>query len=73
MNINVMAKFLFKSNYQKRFENGKLTSVSYSVYDFHNITLGSGDQDSLDNSIVEVFIQGILGVKPIRLFDENDK
>lgn len=68
-----MAKFLFKSNYQKRFENGKLTSVSYSVYDFQNITLGSGDQDSLDNSIVEVFIQGMVSFEAVKKEIDNDK
>lgn len=68
-----MANFQFKSNYQKRFENGKLISVSYSVYDFQNITLGPGDQDSLDNIVIKVFIQGMVSFEAVKKEIENDK
>ena len=68
-----MANFLFKSNYQKRYENGKLTSVSYSVYDFQNIPLGSGDQDSLDNIVVKVFITGMVSFEAVKKDIDNDK
>lgn len=68
-----MANFQFKSNYQKRFENGKLISVSYSVYDFQNITLGPGDQDSLDNIVIKVFIQGMVSFEAVKKEIDNDK
>lgn len=68
-----MANFLFKSNYQKRYENGKLTSVSYSVYDFQNIPLGSGDQDSLDNIVVKVFIKGMVSFEAVKKDIDIDK
>ncbi len=68
-----MANFRFKSNYQKRFEQGKLISVSYSVYDFQNIPLGGGDDDSLDNIVVKVFIQGIVSFDIMKKEIDNDK
>ena len=68
-----MANFRFKSNYQKRFENGKLISVSYSAYDFHNIPLGPGDEDSLDNIVVKVLIQGIVSFDVMKKEIDNDK
>lgn len=68
-----MANFRFKSNYQKRFEQGKLISVSYSVYDFQNIPLGTGDEDSLDNIVVKVFIQGIVSFDVMKKEIDNDK
>lgn len=68
-----MANFRFKSNYQKRFEQGKLISVSYSVYDFQNIPLGGGDDDSLDNIVVKVFIQGIVSFDVMKKEIDNDK
>ena len=68
-----MANFRFKSNYQKRFEQGKLISVSYSVYDFQNIPLGGGDDDSLDNIVVNVFIQGIVSFYIMKNEIDNDK
>ena len=68
-----MANFRFKSNYQKRFEQGKLISVSYSVYDFQNIPLGVGDEDSLDNIVVKVFIQGIVSFDVMKKEIDNDK
>jgi len=68
-----MANFRFKSNYQKRFEQGKLISVSYSVYDFQNIPLGGGDEDSLDNIVVKVFIQGIVSFDVMKKEIDNDK
>ena len=68
-----MANFRFKSNYQKRFENGKLISVSYSVYDFQNITLGAGEEDSLDNIVVKVFIQGVVSFEAVKKEIANDK
>ena len=68
-----MANFLFKSNYQKRYENGKLTSVSYSVYDFQNIPLGPGDKDSLDNIVVKVFIKGMVSFEAVKKDIDIDK
>lgn len=68
-----MANFRFKSNYQKRFENGKLISVSYSAYDFQNIPLGPGDEDSLDNIVVKVLIQGIVSFDVMKKEIDNDK
>lgn len=68
-----MANFRFKSNYQKRFENGKLISVSYSTYDFQNIPLGPGDEDSLDNIVVKVLIQGIVSFDVMKKEIDNDK
>ena len=68
-----MANFRFKSNYQKRFENGKLISVSYSAYDFQNIPLGPGDEDSLDNNVVKVLIQGIVSFDVMKKEIDNDK
>ena len=68
-----MANFRFKSNYQKRFEQGKLISVSYSVYDFQNIPLGGGDDDSLDNIVVKVFIQGIVSFDIMKKEIDNDQ
>lgn len=68
-----MANFLFKSNYQKRFENGKLISVSYFVYDFQNIPLGPSDQDSLDNIVVKVFIKGMVSFEAVKIDIDNDK
>lgn len=68
-----MANFLFKSNYQKRYENGKLTSVSYSVYDFQNIPLGPGDKESLDNIVVKVFITGMVSFEAVKKDIDNDK
>lgn len=68
-----MANFLFKSNYQKRYENGKLTSVSYSVYDFQNIPLEPGDQDSLDNIVVKVFIKGMVSFEAVKKDIDNDR
>ena len=68
-----MANFLFKSNYQKRYENGKLTSVSYSAYDFQNIPLGPGDQDSLDNIVVKVFIKGMVSFEAVKKDIDIDK
>ena len=68
-----MANFRFKSNYQKRFEQGKLISVSYSVYDFQNIPLGGGDDDSLDNIVVKVFIQGIVSFDIMKKEIDNHK
>lgn len=68
-----MANFRFKSNYQKRFENGKLISVSYSAYDFQNIPLGPGDEDSLDNVVVKVLIQGIVSFDVMKKEIDNDK
>lgn len=69
----IMANFRFKSNYQKRFENGKLISVSYSAYDFQNIPLGPGDEDSLDNIVVKVLIQGIVSFDVMKKEIDNDK
>lgn len=69
----IMANFRFKSNYQKRFENGKLISVSYSAYDFQNIPLGPGDEDSLDNVVVKVLIQGIVSFDVMKKEIDNDK
>lgn len=68
-----MANFRFKSNYQKRFEQGKLISVSYSVYDFQNIPLGASNEDSLDNIVVKVFIQGIVSFDVMKKEIDNDK
>ncbi len=68
-----MANFRFKSNYQKRFENGKLISVSYSAHDFQNIPLGPGDEDSLDNIVVKVLIQGIVSFDVMKKEIDNDK
>lgn len=68
-----MANFRFKSNYQKRFENGKLISVSYSAYDFQSIPLGPGDEDSLDNIVVKVLIQGIVSFDVMKKEIDNDK
>lgn len=68
-----MANFRFKSNYQKKFENGKLISVSYSAYDFQNIPLGPGDEDSLDNIVVKVLIQGIVSFDVMKKEIDNDK
>ena len=68
-----MANFRFKSTYQKRFENGKLISVSYSAYDFQNIPLGPGDEDSLDNIVVKVLIQGIVSFDVMKKEIDNDK
>lgn len=68
-----MANFRFKSNYQKRFENGKLISVSYSAYDFQNTPLGPGDEDSLDNIVVKVLIQGIVSFDVMKKEIDNDK
>lgn len=69
----IMANFRFKSNYQKRFENGKLISVSYSAYDFQNTPLGPGDEDSLDNIVVKVLIQGIVSFDVMKKEIDNDK
>ena len=69
----IMANFRFKSNYQKRFENGKLISVSYSAHDFQNIPLGPGDEDSLDNIVVKVLIQGIVSFDVMKKEIDNDK
>lgn len=71
--MTIMANFRFKSNYQKRFENGKLISVSYSAYDFQNIPLGPGDEDSLDNIVVKVLIQGIVSFDVMKKEIDNDK
>ena len=68
-----MANFLFKSNYQKRYENGKLTSVSYSIYDFQNIPLGPGDKESLDNIVVKVFIKGMVSFEAVKKDIDIDK
>lgn len=68
-----MASFRFKSNYQKRFENGELISVSYSVYDFENTTLGPGDEDSLDNIVLQVYIQGMVSFEAVKKGIDNDK
>ena len=68
-----MANFRFKTNYQKRFENGKLISVSYSAHDFQNIPLGPGDEDSLDNIVVKVLIQGIVSFDVMKKEIDNDK
>lgn len=61
-----MANFLFKSCFQKRYENGKLISVSYAEYDFQNIPIGSGDKDSLDNVVVQVYVQGKVSFDAIK-------
>lgn len=53
-----MSNFLFNSHFQKRYENGKLISVSHARYDFQNIPIGSGDKESLDNTVVSIRIQG---------------
>ncbi len=67
-----MANFLFKSRYQKRYENGKLISVSHAEYDFQNIPMGPGDKDSLDNIVVQVYVQGKVSFDAVKKSINND-
>lgn len=61
-----MANFLFKSRYQKRYENGKLIAVSRAEYNFQNIPAGPGNVESLDNIVIQIYIERIVSFDVIR-------
>lgn len=67
-----MANFLFNSRLQKRYENDSLVSISRAEYDFQNIPMGPGDKESLDNMVVQMYIQGIVSFDAIKQKIEND-
>ncbi|MBR1667713.1 MAG: hypothetical protein IJ693_05455 [Bacteroidaceae bacterium] len=67
-----MANFLFKSHFQKRFENGKLISVSHAEYDFQNIPMGLGDENSLNNIVVKVYIKGRVSFEVVKVEIKNE-
>ena len=67
-----MTNSLFNSCYPKRCENGKLISISHVEYDFQNIPMGPGDKDSLDNNVVQVYIQGKVSFDAVKKSINND-
>lgn len=67
-----MANFLFNSRLQKRYENDSLVSISRAEYDFQNIPMGPGDKESLDNMVVQMYIQGIVSFDTVKQKIEND-
>lgn len=67
-----MANFLFSSRFQKRYEDGKLVSVSRAVYDFQNIPIGPGDKESLDNIVVQIYIDGKVSFETVKQSIDNN-
>lgn len=61
-----MVNFLFTSHFQKRYENENLVSISRAEYRFQSIPVGPGDKESLDNIVVQVYVQGMISFDAVK-------